>query len=104
MKELIIHGAEYLRDVVDFINSRDEHLNDNKSCETLIEEFTEHTWPECKKRKYTMHKYRITFKHDNGRSNMIIFATSYERAILMFCAAENAPESAILIIKRFIKS
>ncbi len=53
---------------------------------------------------YTMYKYRITFKHDNGRSSMILFASSYEQAVSMFCKAENAPKRAILIIKRYIKS
>lgn len=53
---------------------------------------------------YTMYKYRITFKHDNGRSSLILFARNIEQAVSMFCNAENAHERAILIIKRYIKS
>lgn len=46
-----------------------------------------------------MKQYRATVKHDNGKINFLVNASSEQDARKMICAAELCPDSAIIKIK-----
>lgn len=47
-----------------------------------------------------MKKYIFTIKHDTGTTKLEITAKSKKSALQQFCTMEQAPERAILDIKR----
>lgn len=46
-----------------------------------------------------MKKYRVTLKHDNGKTNVNVYAVNTEEAIKIICNHEKCPSSAIVKIE-----
>lgn len=45
-------------------------------------------------------RFYVTLRHDRGRVRLATVAQSIAQAIATVCAAEGAPESAVLLVRR----